>query len=194
MSRFKCQYCGYQARGAGFVDVLRDFTDHAQSTGHNRKNTAEADELEALRQRTAEQQRIAKQERTAEQRKRFTFPGLGVQVRDGLVYAGVLGEGHLIGALKGAHAEITDSTRARRAGVIAASTAVGSPAGVAAGLLFKKNKATAFVVFPDGGVRERKLDGNTAIRTAQRDVVKFNALAASADTPAAARARPARPL
>jgi hypothetical protein len=183
MSGARCKYCGYQAQGVGMADVLRDLTDHAQSTGHSRKNTADATELQAMRQRTAEQQRTAKQHRTAEQRKRIMFPGLGVHVRDGMVYAGVLSEGHLLGELKGAHAEITDSTRARRAGVVAASTVLVSPVGVAAGLLLKKNKATVFVVFPDGGVRERMLDGNAAIRGAQRDVVKFNALAASAGRP-----------
>lgn len=41
-----------------------------RQTGHSRKNTAEADELVTMRQRTAEQQRTAKQELTAEAGKR----------------------------------------------------------------------------------------------------------------------------
>ena len=45
--------------------------------------------------------------------------------------------------------------------------------------LTKKSKAVAFVVFEDGTVHERKLDGPNMISRAQRDVVKFNALAAA---------------
>ncbi len=36
------------------------------------------------------------------------------------------------------------------------------------------------VVFPSGQVQERKLDGNMQIRTAQSEVVRFNAMAAAA--------------
>ena len=159
---------------------MRDLTDHAKQTGHSRKNTADADELETMRQRTAEQQRAATLDRTAEQERRLALRGLGVRVRDGLVYyAGTLTEGHLLGELKGAEAEITDATKPQmiRAGLtsgIALGTLIG-PLALLPGV-FRKSKAVAFVVFANGTVHERKLDGNAAIRAAQRDVVKFNAL------------------
>jgi hypothetical protein len=37
------------------------------------------------------------------------------------------------------------------------------------------------VVFPDGTLHERKLDGASAVSSAQRDAVKFNALASAID-------------
>jgi hypothetical protein len=45
--------------------------------------------------------------------------------------------------------------------------------------VLRKSKAVAFVVFASGIVHERKLDGNMMIRAAQRDAMKFNALAAA---------------
>jgi hypothetical protein len=50
------------------------------------------------------------------------------------------------------------------------------------GLLSKKSKAFAFVSFPNGRVHEKKLDGNMQIRSAQREVAQFNALAAASGT------------
>jgi hypothetical protein len=160
---------------------MRDLTDHTKQTGHSRKNIADADELEAMRQRTAEQQRVPKQDRT-NQGTRLTLPSLGVRVRDGMVYKGTLTEGHLLGELKGAQAVITDPTKAQmiRAGLtsgVALGTLIG-PIALLPGV-FRKSKAVAFVVFMDGIVHERRLDGNMAIRGAQRDAVKFNALVAA---------------
>jgi hypothetical protein len=89
-------------------------------------------------------------------------------------------KGRPLGPLKGAHAEVTAGTRHHRVG----AAVVTAPLSLGAGLLLgftKKSKATAFVVFPDGTVHERKLDGASAINTAQGDVVKFNAMAAAAD-------------
>jgi hypothetical protein len=78
--------------------------------------------------------------------------------------------------LKGAHAEVTAGTRVHRVAGATLGTAALGPAGALLGLS-KKAKATAFVVFEDGTVHERKLDGNAAVRGAQADAVKFNALA-----------------
>ncbi len=108
------------------------------------------------------------------------FPGVGVSVRDGMIYKGVLTEGHFLGELAGAQAEITDVTKAQ---MIRAGLASGATLGVLMGPVallpgvFRKSKAVAFVVLASGIVHERKLDGNMAIRSAQRDAVKFNALA-----------------
>ena len=44
------------------------------------------------------------------------------------------------------------------------------------GALSKKSKAIVFVAFSDGALHEKKLDGNMAIRAAQREVAQFNAL------------------
>jgi hypothetical protein len=93
-------------------------------------------------------------------------------VRDGQVYRSGLIVKRL-GALAGAHAEITDPQRRHRLGA-AAVTLMPIVA------LSKKDKATAFVVIAHGTVHERRLDGNGPVKRAQSDVVKFNALAAAA--------------
>lgn len=49
--------------------------------------------------------------------------------------------------------------------------------------LATKTKADAAVVFPDGTVHLTPLDGNNAVREAQKQVVQFNAMAGAA-TPA----------
>jgi hypothetical protein len=110
---------------------------------------------------------------------RTDLRGLGVRIEDDQVSTlpGLLKPRHL-GPLKGAHAEVTAGTRHHRVG----AAAVAAPLSLGAGLLIgltKKSKAVAFVVFPDGTLHERKLDGRSMISNAQRDVVKFNALAAS---------------
>ena len=50
--------------------------------------------------------------------------------------------------------------------------------------LATKTKADAAVVFPDGTVHTAPLDGNYAVREAQKQVVQFNALAGAAAVPA----------
>lgn len=49
--------------------------------------------------------------------------------------------------------------------------------------LLRKSKAVAFVVCGNGKFHENKLDGTGAIRAAQRDALKFNALVGSASAP-----------
>ncbi len=83
-----------------------------------------------------------------------------------------------------AEAQLSDSTRHRRIGGPVSATVMTAPVlGPLAlvGMLSKKSKTFAFVVFPDGTVHEKKLDGNMTIRNAQREVVQFNALARATD-------------
>jgi hypothetical protein len=110
---------------------------------------------------------------------RTDLRGLGVRIEDDQVSTlpGLV-KSRRLGPLKGAHAEVTAGTRRHRIG----AAAVAAPLSLGAGLLIgltKKSKATAFVVFADGTVHERKLDGASMISSAQRDVVRFNALAAA---------------
>lgn len=105
--------------------------------------------------------------------KAVRFSSLRVIVRDGDVLRDGWSGPARLGPLAGSHAEITDGTRPHRI-ALAALTLTPVIA------LTRKNKASAFVVFADGTVHECKLDGKKAIGRAQRDVVKFNALAAAA--------------
>jgi hypothetical protein len=113
---------------------------------------------------------------------RTDLRGLGVRIEDGQVSTlpGLM-KSRRLGPLKGAHAEVTAGTSRHRIGAGAvAGVALVPVAGLLIGLT-KKSKATAFVVFADGTVHERKLDGASMISSAQRDVVRFNALAAAKD-------------
>ena len=83
-----------------------------------------------------------------------------------------------LGPVKGAHAEVTAGTRHHRVGAAIAAAPLSLGAGLLLGLT-KKSKAVAFVVFADGTVHERKLEGANMISIAQRDEVKFNALVAA---------------
>jgi hypothetical protein len=119
------------------------------------------------------------------------FATLGIKVNDGQVSTWGL-TSRPLGRLAGAEAQLSDSTRHRRIGGPVSATVLTAPVlGPLAlvGMLGKKSKAFAFVVFPDGTVHEKKLDGNMAIRNAQREVVQFNAMARAADL-GGATARP----
>jgi hypothetical protein len=111
---------------------------------------------------------------------RTDLRGLGVRVEGGRVSSlpGLL-KSRDLGPLQGARAEVTAGTRHHRVGAAVATAPLSLGAGLLLGLT-KKSKATAFVVFPDGAVHERKLDGGSAIQSAQRDAVKFNAMAGAA--------------
>lgn len=109
------------------------------------------------------------------------FLGLGARVKGDGVFTISFGEGRRLGDLAGAHAELTDGTRPHRVGAAVALGAVSFGAGLLVGLT-RKHKASAFVVFADGSVHEKKLDGKSAIGGAQRDAVRFNALAAAAQS------------
>jgi hypothetical protein len=112
------------------------------------------------------------------------FGALGVQVLagDGTVYtigvdsaANGTSTSRLLGPLAGARAVVTDGSQAWSPG-----RAIFLPIGLAG--LATKTKADAAVVFPDGTVHTVPLDGNNAVRDAQKQVVQFNALAGSSGT------------
>jgi hypothetical protein len=112
---------------------------------------------------------------------RFSY--LGVLVRDGQILRDGSFRARRIGALAGARAEITDGTRPHRIGAALAAAPLSLGAGLLIGLT-RAAKASAFVVFADGSVHEHKLNGARMIQGAQRDVVKFNALAGAQRPPA----------
>lgn len=85
-----------------------------------------------------------------------------------------------------------DGTRPHRIGTALVAALLSLGAGLLIGLT-GKSKASALVVFADGSVHERKLDGKTAIGQAQRDAVRHNALAAAATSLAAAAVPRGRP-
>jgi Short C-terminal domain len=122
-----------------------------------------------------------------------SFGYLGVRVRGGEVYPYPTLGRPALGFVTGARAEITDPTKAQmvRAGLTSglALGAVIGPFALAPGLL-RKSKAVAFVVCANGNVHEHKLDGTSAIRAAQRDAAKFNALAGPEVAPAPLSAGP----
>ena len=128
--------------------------------------------------------------------KGIAFYGLGVRVRAGEVFPYPTLSLPAIGPAEGARAEITDPTKAQmvRAGVASglAFGAVFGPLALAPGLL-RKSKAVAFVVCTNGKLHEKKLDGTTAIRNAQRDVMRFNALAGPAEASAPEPPQPPTP-
>lgn len=105
-----------------------------------------------------------------------------------------LAKGAYLGPLVGAQAELGEPTRHRRVGAAVGTTLLtGGALGVLgfAPMLSKKSKALAFVVFSNGTVHERPLDGNMAIRSAQSEAVRFNAMArAEAAEPVAATKQP----
>jgi hypothetical protein len=112
---------------------------------------------------------------------RTNLRGLGICVIDDQVSTlpGMM-KSRQLGPLKGAHAEVTTGTRHHRIGAAAVAAPVSLGAGLLIGLT-KKSRASAFVVFADGSVHEQKLKGANMINSAQRDVVRFNALAAAMD-------------
>jgi hypothetical protein len=106
-----------------------------------------------------------------------TFRALGVQVLTGddKVYA--IGEhdpytktnsSRLLGSLAGAQAMVTEGAQAWSPG-----RAMFLPIGLAG--LATKTVADAAVVFPDGTVHPRALNGNAEVREAQKQTVEFNA-------------------
>jgi hypothetical protein len=114
------------------------------------------------------------------------FQWLGVQVLVGGSIVYTIGSHNtamktntslLLGPLAGAQAMVTDGSQAWSPG-----RAMLLP--VALTGMASKTMADAAVVFPDGTVHTSRLNGNYAVREAQKQVVQFNALAGTA-TPAA---------
>lgn len=143
--------------------------------------------------RAAHATQTAEAERQAQVYEAFTaagggsvFSALRVQVlaAEGEVYtigysdaAAKADSSRLLGHLAGAQAVVTDGSQSWSPG-----RAMFLPIGLAA--LATKTKADAVVVFTDGSVYTISLDGNNAVREAQKQAVQFNALAA-ASSPAA---------
>src|ERR1022692_552073 len=123
-----------------------------------------------------------------------TYRALGVQVLAGAGRVYTIGShdavmetntSRLLGSLAGTEAMVTDGSQAWSPG-----RAMFMPIGLAG--LATKTKADAAVAFPDGTVHTVPLDGNNAVREAQKQVVQFNALAgASAPTATESRSDPA---
>jgi hypothetical protein len=118
------------------------------------------------------------------------FERLGVQVLVGgsMVYtigshnaAVKINTSRLLGPLAGAQAMVTDGSQAWSPG-----RAMFLP--VALTGLASKTMADAAVVFPDGTVHTSELNGNYAVREAQKEVVQFNAMAGTATPPTPAAA------
>jgi len=112
------------------------------------------------------------------------FLTLGVKTDGTQVYTL---SGRVLGPLAGAHAELGDPTRHHRVAGSLAATAVTAPVlGPLAllGMVSKKSKSIAFVVFANSAVHQKNLDGNSTIRNAQREVVQFNAIAGPVIAPA----------
>jgi hypothetical protein len=148
------------------------------------------------RKRLADQERERKQALRAARSARLTattrLRWLDVAVRDGQVYkldfavAAGRAEGHLLGELAGAHAEVTGGRAGhRRSGVVrtadaAVAASIVGPVGLLAGTSRKGTRGTAFVVFADGSLYEKKLADDASLVRAQADAVRFNALAVAA--------------
>jgi hypothetical protein len=143
---------------------------------------------------TASAEQLAEPKRQAQVYEAFAsggpvtaFQALGVQVLSGDRTVYTIGSHHaatktnssrLLGPLAGAQAMVTDGAQAWSPG-----RALFMPISFAG--LATKTRADAAVVFPDGTVHIAPLDGNLAVREAQKQVVQFNALAgpaAPADT------------
>jgi hypothetical protein len=176
---------GAEAVGAGERKRWNALTPDEKNT---RRQEWRALNPQERKERVNEIAEAAQRERM--QKKGVAFYGLGVRVRDGQVYPyPTLGQPAL-GPAEGARAEITDPTKAQmvRAG-LASGVALGAvlgPIALAPGLL-RKSKAVAFVACVNGKLHEKKLDGTAAIRAAQRDAVRFNALTGSASAPVLAQ-------
>ena len=112
------------------------------------------------------------------------FPGIGVRVRNGAVCKDEW-QGKRLGALAGAHAELTGGTRPHNIGAAIITAPLSLGAGLLIGLT-RRTEASAFIVFADGTLHEHKVHGKSALAAAQRDTVKFNATASAAPAPQAA--------
>lgn len=147
---------------------------------------AVAAELQARLAKVAEDERRSRMfEVFARAGQATVFQALGVQILPGddMVYsvgfhntAMRTNSSRPLGPLAGAEAMVTDGAQAWSPG-----RAMFLPIALAG--LATKTQADAAVVFPDGTVHTIALDGNTAVRAAQKDVVQFNALAGVAARP-----------
>jgi Short C-terminal domain len=119
------------------------------------------------------------------------LPALGVAIRDGNVYAWELSwsgpvTGRLLGPLAWAHAETTGDVPGRaqsdnaRAADTAPAAGMAGPAGLHAGMSWKKYRGVAAVAFADGNVCKKNLTDAPALIKAKAEAVRFNILAVGA--------------
>jgi hypothetical protein len=105
------------------------------------------------------------------------LPALGVKITGSDGWVSALPWGRPLGPLAGAVAQITDPSKVHRtAGSAALAVTTLSPVFLL-GMFSRKSKAVALIVFADGTVHQTNLSGNTEVRNAQVQVVRFNALA-----------------
>ena len=150
---------------------------------------ASREAMRQQREQERQQRQAVTRERAARRAATTLLPKLGVAVRDGQVYkydfAAMTGraEGHLLGPLAGAHAEVTGGRAGHRrsggqrtADAVVATTLLG-PVGLLAAASRKGVRGTAFVVFADSTLHEMQIADEAALVGAQADAVRFNALA-----------------
>jgi hypothetical protein len=110
---------------------------------------------------------------------RTYLPELGISIRDdGEVWTiGGFLRGRKLGTVTGASAQVTDGTQVHRVGAAVAGAALLGPVGLLPALT-RKAKAAAFVIFADGTMHDRRLNGNGHVRRAQAEAIRFNQAAA----------------
>jgi hypothetical protein len=172
------------AEKAVLVMQLRKSDEDRQTAREQRQHdkeqaAARQTELADERKQAAERERGRKQALRKERSARITattaLRWLGVAVRDGQVYkrdfAMATGreEGRLLGELAGAHAEVTGGRAGRRrsggARTADAATAVLGPVGLLAGASRKGVQGTAFIVFADGTLHEKRITDDASLGT-----------------------------
>jgi hypothetical protein len=171
LHRFPLTADGWAQAWASFVKLDPNATQTTAETLRKWSAAAVAHETEAQRQAQVYEAFANAGGATA-----FNLLGVQVLVGDGKVYTIGLhndvtktNTSRVIGPLAGAQAMVTDGSQAWSPG-----RAMFLPVSFAG--LATKTKADAAVVFPDGTVHTSPLDGNYAVREAQKQVVQFNAL------------------
>jgi hypothetical protein len=104
--------------------------------------------------------------------KPVTLRTLGLIIRDGVVLSQGGFREKRLGSLTGARAQLGDVGKVHNVGAAVLTL-------MPVFALTTRKQAMAYVVFPDGTVHEKKLDGKSAVRAGEREVMKFNALAGS---------------
>jgi Short C-terminal domain len=167
------------------------------------------EERKQARQERLEEYRRKRQEGQERAAATTWFPHLGVAVREGQVYqhgakqSGMASDLQAknertlardlkpLGSLAGAHAEVGGGKGGRRRSPnarvadAALATAVLGTAGLLAGLSRTGFRGFVVVSFADGGAWEKSFTDSASLIKAQAEAVRFNALAASAGSPAA---------
>ena len=129
---------------------------------------------EQLMAKLAGEQPAAAASSPAKRDKTQRFPYLGVIIRDGTVLKDGNWRQKRLGPLAGSRAQLGDVDKVHNVGAAALTL-------MPVFALTTRRQAMAYIVFPDGTVHERKLDGKTPVRKGESEVVKFNALVAAVE-------------